>query len=212
MGEVGILGESDELIDGVVYFKGLGKPWHWTVDDYDAMYEAGIIDRNERVELIDGEIITLGPIGPEHMESVARLNRVLLRLEGAFGPEYCVIPEAPIGATSDFKPQPDIMVAKGDLGDFGERGLAVSDIRLVVEVSKSTLRTDRKRKFLLYGQLGIPEYWIVNLQSRQLEVYRDPSGGGYGTQSTLNPDESVTPLFAPNIRIAVSEILPRGPR
>jgi Uma2 family endonuclease len=208
LSEAGILGDGHELVHGVVLVKGTAKPWRWTCDDFDKMAEAGILAHEERVELIDGEVIALPPMGPEHIVAMARTNRVLTRLEAAFGSEFWVIPEATVSVLADYKPQPDIVIARGPLEEFEVRGVTASDVCLVVEVSNTSLASDRRRKFQLYAQAGIPEYWIINLRSRVLEVYRQPSESGYSVALTYKSGDVVEALFAPDVPINVSEFLP----
>jgi len=208
LGAIGILEANQELIHGVVMVKGTAKPRRWTCADFDKMAEAGILTQEERVELIDGEVIALPPMGPEHIVAMSRLTRALILLENAFGREYRVMPESPIPVMSDFKPQADIVVAKGLLEEFEVRGVTASDVCLAVEISNTSLASDRRRKFQLYAQAGIPEYWIINLQSRVLEVYREPSDSGYAAALTYKSGDVVEALFAPSVPIKVSDFLP----
>jgi Uma2 family endonuclease len=208
LSEAGILGGDHELVHGVVMVKATAKPRRWTCDDFDQMAEVGILTHDERVELIDGEVIALPPMGPEHIVAMARTNRVLTRLEAAFGSEFWVIPESTITVLADYKPQPDIVIARGPLEDLAARGVTASDVCLVVEVSNTSLPSDRRRKFQLYAQAGIAEYWIINLKSRVLEVYREPSSSGYNLAFTHKPGDVVQALFAPGVPINVSDFLP----
>jgi Uma2 family endonuclease len=206
--ELGLLGDGADLVDGIVVIRGTTRPWRWTTDDYHKMAEEGIIDEDERVELIDGEVIALASIGPEHRACVGRLTRLLIRLEKAFGPSHYVMAEAPVHIANDQEPQPDIAIASGSLEEYDHRHPVTSDLRLVVEVSNSSLRTDKARKYLLYAQMGIPEYWVVNLPERTLEVYREPSGTGYGAARTYRSGDSLEPAFAPGVMIKVDDVLP----
>ncbi|MGO8673310.1 MAG: Uma2 family endonuclease [Capsulimonadaceae bacterium] len=208
MREIGILGEGDELIDGIVYVKGLRRPWRWTCDDVLAMAEAGILTREERVELIDGEVVALTPIGDGHLATTGRLMEVLGLLRSAFGAEYRILQEAPIRIASDYWPQADIVVARLSFDELETRGMAPSDIPLVVEISFTSLASDRRSKFLAYAKVGIPEYWIINPKDRQVEVYRQPSGAGYAERLVFMSGDAIAPLFAPKVEIAVSDFLP----
>jgi Uma2 family endonuclease len=208
LGEAGILGEGDELIDGVVTVKGTAKPWRWTCDDYDRMAEVGILGRDERVALIDGEVISLAPIGPSHRSAMVDLVTRLILLRDVLGPDYYIMPESPVRLGNDLNPQPDIAVAYGRPEEYRKRHPGPSDLRLIVEISDSLLKGDRTRKYQLYAQLGIPEYWIVNLKEARLEVYRQPSGHGYAPPLIYTRSDHVSPLFAPQASIAVSDFIP----
>lgn len=208
MGEIEVLGRGDELLGGVVYVRGLDKPWHWTVDDYHKMVDAGILRQDERTELIEGEIIKLAPIGPEHRAAMSRLTRLLIKLEESFGDHYNVLPESPIRLSNDAEPQPDVAVVYGTQADYDHRHPSPSDVRLIVEVSNSSVRRDRTKKYKIYAQMGIPEYWIVNLIGDVVEVYREPSGSGFGHRTVSDRQSSISPLFAPNVSIRVVDILP----
>jgi Uma2 family endonuclease len=208
MAKAGILGEGDQLMEGVVVVRGTMKPWRWTSHDFDRMTKAGILKREERVELVEGEIITLPPIGPEHRSTMVDVFRVLLKLEDAFGPDYYIMPESQIKLTNDVTLLPDVAVAYGSRSEYRHRDPRPSDLRLVVEVSNSSLRTDRARKYRLYAQMGVPEYWIINLKTSELEVYREPSGSGFAAPVMYKAGDVVEPLFAPGIAIAVADFLP----
>jgi Uma2 family endonuclease len=208
MGEARILGESDELIHGVVVVRGTMKPWRWTCHDFDRMIKVGILKREERVELVEGEIITLPPIGPEHRSTMVDVVRVLFKLEDAFGPDYYIMPESQIRLTNDVTLLPDVAVAYGSRREYRHRDPGPSDLRLVVEVSNTSLRSDRGRKYRLYAQMGVPEYWIINLKTSQLEVYREPSGSGFAAPLIYEAGDVIEPLFAPGVAIAVADFLP----
>jgi Uma2 family endonuclease len=210
MREAGILGKGDALVDGVVTVKGTAKPWRWTCDDYDRMAQLGILSHDERVELIDGEVISLAPIGPSHRSAMVDLVTRLILLRDVLGPDYYIMPESPIRLGNDLNPQPDIAVAYGRSEEYRKRHPGPSDLRLIVEISDSSLRGDRTRKYQLYSQLGIPEYWIVNLKEARLEVYRQPSGHGYAPALIYMRSDYVSPLFAPQASIAVSDFIPEA--
>jgi Uma2 family endonuclease len=171
------------------------------------MAEVGLIpDRN--VELLNGEIIDMPPIGPDHADAVSFINRLLVN---AF-PYAIVRPQNPFDAGPDSEPQPDLVVI-----DARDRvpGVHPKSALLVVEVADSSLAYDRTRKASRYAASGIADYWIVNLVDRQLEVYRDPQpmadqefGHGYASRTIVPVDGQVSPLVAPQVVLAVKEMLP----
>lgn len=180
----------------------------WTTAEYYKMAEAGILDPHERVELINGEVITLAPIGPEHSLITNKMFRRLLGLSDVLGESFSVFHETPITLVDRIEPQPDLIVARGPLDQYWDHHPGPADLCLVVEVSASTLASDRKRKLPTYAGFAIPEVWIVNLVERRLEVYCDPEGGRYATTLAYAPGDTVELTFAPGTVIAVADILP----
>ncbi|MFN3982722.1 MAG: Uma2 family endonuclease [Caldilinea sp.] len=168
------------------------------------MIEKGILGEDERVELIEGELITMSPIGSEHMGVVNQLTETLIRqLER----RALVGVQGPIHLDDHSEPQPDlILLAPQD--DFYKRSLPrPADILLVIEVADSSLAYDRTVKMPLYANAGIPEVWIVNLTDRWIEVYRDPSPAGYTTLLKILPGKSVAPHAFADVVVSVNELL-----
>jgi Uma2 family endonuclease len=180
----------------------------WTTAEYYKMADAGILDPHERVELINGEVIQLAPIGPEHSFITNSTFRGLLGLGDLLGQEFCVMHETPISFIDGTEPQPDLVVARGSMNDYRKRHPGPADLCLVVEVCASTLAYDRKRKLPMYARFGIPEVWIVNLVDWQVEVLRDPSDDHYAVTRTHKPGDAIELTFAPGTAIAVADILP----
>lgn len=175
----------------------------WTRQEYDRMAEAGIFSPGDRVQLIEGDIITMTPQNSPHATAVGKTQRVLDRL---FGPSVWVRVQMPLIVDPDSEPEPDLAVVPGEPADY--RNEHPRTALLVVEVSDSTLPLDRDRKRAIYARAGISEYWIVNLADRCLEVYRDPApGGSYLSSKKFGPSESVIPLAA-IAAIAVIDLLP----
>jgi Uma2 family endonuclease len=180
----------------------------WTTAEYYKMVDAGILDLHERVELIDGEVIKLAPIGPEHWGSTNKVFRGLLTLSDVLGQQFAVMFERSVSFIDGTEPQPDVVVARGSMDDYWKRHPGPADLLLVVEVCASTLASDRKRKLPMYAGFAIPEVWIVNLVDRQVEVYRDPSGNHYATTLTYVPGDAIEISFASGKKIAVADVLP----
>ncbi len=183
---------------------------HWTCEEYQKMAEAGIFAPGERVELIEGEVIAKTPQKSPHAAAV-RLGQEALR--GVFGAGFDVRPQLPLSLGADSEPEPDIAVVRGAPRDYvqGHPSTAL----LVVEVADATLDFDRGRKAGLYARAGIPDYWIVNLPDRVLEVYRDPgpladrpAEHGYRSIRRIGPLDSVAPLASPAAHVRVAELLP----
>ena len=175
----------------------------WSRDEYDSMIAAGLFAPGERVELIDGEILTVTPQGTLHATAI-RLTEDALR--SSFGPGFDVRAQLPIAADAHSEPEPDIAVVLGTARDY--RDAHPTTALLIVEVADATLDFDRQRKQILYARAGIPEYWIVNLIDRCVEVYRGPGPASYRSSRKCLPGEIISPLAAPGAKIAVSDILP----
>lgn len=143
----------------------------FTVDDYHRMGEAGIFADAGRVELIEGVIASLSPVGPRHFAIVLRISRLLAK---AVGERATLSIQGPVRLAPRSEPEPDAAVLRPRADDY-EHGLpGPSDILLLVEVSDSTLARDRDVKAPLYAAHGIPEYWLVDLDARKVLVHRDP--------------------------------------
>jgi Uma2 family endonuclease len=145
----------------------------FTRDEYYRMAEAGLF-RDERVELLDGEIITMSPQNTVHASTVYRLVHILERL---IGTTTCVRGQLPIVLHDRSEPEPDVSVCAPDPHDYSHAHPRADQVRLVIEVADSSLTYDRTRKAQAYAASGIPEYWIVNLIDRQVEVLTDPDPG-----------------------------------
>jgi Uma2 family endonuclease len=185
------------------------KTWRWTKDQYYRMAEMGWFE-GKRVELIEGEIVEMSPIGSRHWICVGLAADALHRI---FPHSYIVATQNPLNLGSGSEPIPDVAVITGAWRDYKD-SIPTTAV-LVVEVADTTLKTDRIRKAALYARAGIPEYWIVNLVRNQLEVQRHPEPGlgpssrfGYRDVVVLTANDTVAPMAAPHAAIAVSELLP----
>ena len=159
-----------------------------TVDEYHRMGEADVFDVGARLELIDGEIIEMAPIGSMHAGTVTRLARLL---ERAVGDTAIVYVQNPVVLNNRSEPQPDLALLKPRDDFYTERYPAPEDVLLIIEVSESTLRYDQEIKVPMYARTGIPEVWIVDLTSNQLHRYRQPSEYGFSQVSQPGSLEAV---------------------
>jgi len=182
----------------------------WTRVEYDRLIDKGVFQPDERLELLAGHLVVREPQGDPHILAIERLNEVL---RGAFGPEWRVRIQLPIALDDESEPEPDVSVAAGRPLETTEA--KPSRLALVVEIADTSLVFDRGHKGSLYARARMPEYWVVNLVDRVLEVYRDPApdagapyGWAYRTLLTLAPDDHVTPLAAPSAHILVADFLP----
>ena len=176
----------------------------FTRDDFSRMFDAGILDEDQRFELIDGEIIKMSNPGRRHVACTNRTNRVLTIV---FGDRAIVSIQNPVVLDDYNEPKPDVVVAKPREDFYASIELAAEHTLLVVEISDTTLSKDRRRKLPHYARLGIPEFWIEDLRHNLLLVYRDPAGDNYNTCLTLRPGETVSPLAFPDIVFKVEDLL-----
>lgn len=180
----------------------------WTRQEYDRLADLGMFSPDDRVQLIDGDILTMTPQNSPHAATIGKTQRAL---ESVFGPNVWVRVQMPLIVDPDSEPEPDLAVVPGAPVDYRDEHPRTA--MLVVEVSDSTLPLDRNRKRVVYARAGIPEYWIVNLAERCLEVYRDPvtplgQHSSYRSSQKLGPSDSIAPLASPGTTVAVTDLLP----
>ena len=176
------------------------RPRLFTVEDVEAMVKAGIFGEDERVELIEGQIVEMSAQGTRHIWAVSEL---ITTFAGRGGVR--VASQSTLRIAGRSGPEPDVMVLRSDTPKV--RKPSPENMLLVVEVADTSLAKDRYTKAPLYARAGIPEYWIVDLNGERIEVYREPSPEGYRTVRYVPRGESVTPSFAPDMVIPVDEIL-----
>ena len=181
------------------------SPRHWTRDEFYRAWELGIFGPEERLELLDGEILQRMSPPPPCAASVSKTAHLLTT---AFGPGYHIRQQLPITLNDQSEPEPDVLVVPGTPDDYATRHPGPSEARLLVEISDTTLRMDQGRKLRAYARACIPEYWIVNVPARRLQVYREPVEAGYQSVAYYSEEESVTPLAAPHATISVAGLLP----
>ncbi|MFN8525500.1 MAG: Uma2 family endonuclease [Chloroflexota bacterium] len=176
--------------------------YKFTVEEYEAMGQAGILGEDTRVELIEGEIIQMAPVGPDHVNTVIDANMLFVQ---RFGDVARVSIQNPVRLGRRNEPQPDIVLLSPGSRQIPRRNPESSDTFLVIEVSDSTLAYDRGVKMALYARQGVPEAWIVDLPNRLVHVYRQPSDDGYRIVRTLRPGDRVAPEAFPDRFVEVSE-------
>jgi Uma2 family endonuclease len=176
----------------------------FTVDEYDAMADAGILTEDDHVELIDGEIIQMAPIGSLHAACVSRLTHLLV----AQGGEAVIVRvQNPVRISDLSEPEPDLAVLRRR-EDFYARGHPrPADTLLIIEVAHTTLGYDREIKLPLYALAGIPEVWIVDVEGGVIEVYRAPEGSGFQHAETCGPRAVLRPSMLPGIAISADQVL-----
>lgn len=157
------------------------------VSEYYRMAEAGILTENDRVELIHGEIIEMSPVGSKHAATVDRINKMLNDLQL----NAIVRVQSPVKIDELSEPEPDIVLLKSREDFYEERHPQANDILLIIEVADTTKAYDQEIKIPLYAQAGIPEAWLIDLNSSELAVYTNPSADGYKKIELFNPNDKV---------------------
>jgi len=143
----------------------------WTLEDYHAMIEAGILTSEDRVELLFGQIVEMNPVGRAHSTTVKKINKFLnQRLSGD---DFVIGIQDPVTLVDSSEPEPDVYVVKGPLEQYLDHHPGPEDILLLIEVSDSTLEKDKGAKKVNYAQAGIKEYWIIDVYARQILRYVD---------------------------------------
>lgn len=178
--------------------------YRFSREDYHRMVKAGILHEDSRVELIDGEVLEMSPIGPRHNACVDRLTRIFVQ---RLGDAAIVRVQGSIGLGGYGEPQPDIVLLRPRDDFYAASGLTPADILLIVEVAETSEAYDRRTKAPLYARFGIPELWIADLNRQVITVYRDPTPDGYATAQVVRRGGSVSPLAFPDVQIAVDEML-----
>jgi Uma2 family endonuclease len=175
------------------------------VTRYHRMIDAGIFHPDERIELIEGELLEMAPIGIPHAYAVMAFTRLLV--EAIPRDSGVVSIQGPVTLGDLSEPQPDVLVLRPPVERYRKARPRGADVLLLVEVSESTLRFDRKRKLPLYARHGVPESWILNLVDGQLETYREPWSGGYGLRRVLERGEPATPALLPGVALDWAALL-----
>jgi Uma2 family endonuclease len=173
----------------------------FTVEEYNRMAEAGILTDQERVELIDGEILVMSPVGFRHGSCVATLTELLVLRVGTRARVWV---QSSVRTGSRSKPQPDLALLERRSYWTGDPTEAQT--LLIVEVADSSLAYDRTIKRRLYAQAGIPEVWIVDVNGEAVEVSRHPEGDGYRDVLRVTRGGTIAPAAFPDATIGVDEI------
>ncbi len=176
----------------------------FTVEEYHKMAQAGILTEDERVELIEGEILEMSPIGRRHAAHVKRLNKLFNQ---RLGDRVLVGVQDPVILSDLCEPEPDLSLLQ-PRPDFYEAGHPQpQDVFLLVEVADSTVETDQYVKVPTYAKSDIVEVWLVNITQQCLEVYRQPSRDGYQNEQKYQRGQTVSMQAFPDVTITVNEVL-----
>jgi Uma2 family endonuclease len=161
-------------------------------------------EEDTRVELLDGEIVWMSPIGDPHAACVGRLNELFRR----YPTEVALVwPQNPVRVSQIDLPQPDLALLKPRPDYYGSGTPQPEDVQVLVEVADTTVRTDLGRKARIYATAGVREYWVIDLNSQSVYIHRQPTGGDYAGRTVLNGGDLLRAQFAPEVSFTVDEIL-----
>ena len=177
------------------------RPRRISAEEWERMVALSVFDQDERLELIDGEIIQMAPIGHRHGACVSQINKHLVI---GIGDRALVWVQGPARLSIDSVPEPDLALLRPR--SYRTRSPRPDDILLIVEVAESSLRYDRTRKLRLYARAGVPEYWVVSVDDEWIEVYRSPSGDAYTEIHRAGRGERIAPLGFADVTIDVGDV------
>ena len=176
-----------------------------TVDDFAKMCEVGILSADDRVELIDGELVEMPPMGSEHAGIVNELANVL---PGLLDPAVRLRVQSSVQLTRYTQPEPDLAVVSRDSRLYLRHHPQPEEILIAIEVADSSLKYDREQKMPRYAAAGVPEAWLVDVRARTITVYTDPTAEGYRASHTLEWNEALDAKAVEGLRLTFESILP----
>lgn len=179
----------------------------YTAERYFQLVDEGLLGPDDRVELLEGVIVAMAPHSPPHASAITRVQHALARVIGDRG---VLRVQLSFAAGAHSVPEPDLLVAPGRMSDYDTR--RPTSALLVVEIADSSLAQDRITKAAIYAAAGVPEYWLVNLRDRCVEVFRSPDRQGRCYQETrvTHEDEAIGLVALADARVAVHDLLPHG--
>jgi Uma2 family endonuclease len=175
-----------------------------TVKEFHQMFEAGILDSDERVELIAGQIIQMAAKGTPHTAIVTCTWKLLEDLSSA---DILIRSQEPIHLNDRSEFEPDIALVKSDPRFYVDHHPIPSEVYLIIEVADATLKKDCEIKAIAYAQAGIADYWVLDINANQLHVFREPSQDGYQVHEVLSEDRSLSLLAFPTVSVTVQQML-----
>ncbi len=175
----------------------------FTIEEFEQMIRAGVFEEDERIELIEGEIVEMAPINFPHAICVSRLDQLLRTV---LGTTAYVWVQNPVQFEGNSRPQPDVALLKWRDDLYRRKNPSSEDVLLLIEVANSSLRQDRKVKVPMFARAGIPEAWIVNLPKSIVEIYSGLNAGRYENVRRAGRGESLPLPGSPNSTISVDDI------
>jgi Uma2 family endonuclease len=170
-------------------------------DVYHRIFETGLLDGQQRFELLDGEIVMMSPIGPTNAGLLSRLQSFFARrLPDSM---TCRV-QLPIVADEHSEPEPDLAIVNSREDDYTTRHPVPIDVLLLVEVATTSIQIDLGVKVSLYARAGVTEYWVVDVERRLVIVHREPEFSGYHSVQQFGTDSTIAPLAAPNCQLELA--------
>ena len=179
-------------------------PYRFTVDQYYRMAEVGVLPANARVELIDGRILDMSPVSPEH---AAAVRRIRLMLSQRFEPTYLILCQDPVRLEEYDEPEPDLAVLRPRPDGYAHAHPGPDDILLLIEVAVTSRDFDRGDKAQSYAAAGIADYWVVDLPGAGVDVFRNPNPEGYRKPQRMADTTPIVPLAFPEWSVTPQELL-----
>jgi Uma2 family endonuclease len=176
----------------------------FTADEYYRLAEVGILHEDDRVELLDGVIVEMTPIGVPHAACVDRLNVLLQR---GYGDRAIVRVQGPIRLNPYSEPQPDLSILKPRADFYGTAHPGPADVLVVIEIADTSLRYDRDVKMPLYARAGIAEYWLIDVVNDTVEVFGQPGPGGYLASELASRGDRLPTRALSGVDLMVTDIL-----
>ena len=173
----------------------------FTLEEYERMVEAGVFGPDDRLELIEGEIVEMSPIGDEHAACVDVLTRLFVL---GVGDRAVVRVQGPVGLPPRSRPEPDLLLLRSR--SYRKGPARTGDVVLVIEVAASSLRYDRTVKLRMYARAGVPEYWIADTDTQTVDVCREPTAETYRSVQRFDRDSAITPAAFPDLTITVADL------
>lgn len=177
----------------------------FSADDYQRLGMEGILHEDDRIELIDGEIVLVSPIGSRHAACVKMLN---VEFRDSLGGQAIVSLQDPIRLGDDSEPQPDVALLRPRNDFYASAHPGPDDVLLLIEVADTSLERDRQKTAETYAKHRIPEVWIANLSDDLVERYRNPAEGEYADVRQFSRGERISPALLPDVELAIDDILP----
>lgn len=179
-----------------------------TVQDYHQMAKAGIFSSDERVELLDGNLLSMAAKGTAHSSATTKTRRVLERI---LGDDVQIRVQEPIQLDEYSEPEPDLAIVVLDPWDYATNHPLPAQVYWLIEIADSSLAFDCGAKAIAYAKASIPEYWVLDVQSRKLHVMRSPHSEGYQSQEIFTEKMPIAPLEFPDCQVMVQDMLPLLP-
>jgi Uma2 family endonuclease len=175
-----------------------------TIEQYYQMAQVGLLSPEDRVELIEGEIIDMAPMGSEHASALRTLAELFVE---ALQKRAIVAVQDPVRLSERSEPEPDLALLRRRADLYKHAHPTAADVYLIVEVAQTSLRYEREVKLPLYAKHGIPEAWIIDTEKRELSVYRNPEGDRYVSEATTKQPGKIALFALPEVEVDLSGLL-----